>query len=94
MATHNGAKVLGLSDIIGTLTPGKKADIVIAQLNQPHLSPIYDIYSHITYCMRPSDIDMVMVNGKVVIEDGNLVTADENEILSKARAWQEKIREH
>jgi 5-methylthioadenosine/S-adenosylhomocysteine deaminase len=93
MATRMGAEILGLGDEIGSIKPGKKADLVIADLNQPHLSPLYDIYSHITYCMRPDDIETVMVNGKVLVENRRLITADEDEILGKAREWQEKIRE-
>jgi 5-methylthioadenosine/S-adenosylhomocysteine deaminase len=92
MATRNGAEILSLGDKIGSLRPGKRADIVIADLAQPHLTPIYDIYSHITYCMRPSDIETVIVNGKVVVEDRRLTTMDEAEIIAKAKMWQEKIK--
>ena len=93
MATKNGADIIGLGDKIGTIKAGKKADIVIADLNKPHLSPIYDIYSHITYSMRPSDIETVLVNGKVVVDNRTLTTMDEGEILAKAKEWQDKIRE-
>jgi len=92
MATRNGAEILGLGDRTGSLRPGKKADIVIANLNKPHLTPIYDIYSHMSYCLRPSDIETVMVNGKVVVEDGKPTTMDEAEVLAKAGQWQEKIK--
>jgi 5-methylthioadenosine/S-adenosylhomocysteine deaminase len=54
--------------------------------------PLYDIYSHITYCLRPSDIETVMVNGKIVVENGKPSTMDEAEIMDKARIWQEKIK--
>ena len=93
MATKNGAGILGLGEKTGSIKPGKKADIVIADLNQPHLTPIYDIYSHITYCMRPSDIETVMVNGKIVIDKGQPATLDEAEVIAKARAWRKKIQE-
>ncbi|MBI5051057.1 MAG: amidohydrolase family protein [Nitrospirae bacterium] len=92
MATRNGAEILSLGDKIGSLRPGKRADIVIADLAQPHLTPIYDVYSHITYCMRPSDIETVMVNGKIVVEGGKLTTMDEAEIMAKAKVWQGKIK--
>ena len=92
MATRYGAEILSLGDKTGSIKPGKRADIVVANLTQPHLTPIYDIYSHITYCMRPSDIETVMVNGKIVVENGKPLTIDEEEVMAKARAWQEKIK--
>jgi 5-methylthioadenosine/S-adenosylhomocysteine deaminase len=92
MATRNGAEILGLGDITGSIKPGKKADLVIASFDQPHLTPIYDVYSHITYSMRSSDIETVMINGKIIVENRNLLTADEAEILAKAREWQDKIK--
>ncbi|GBD97867.1 MAG TPA: amidohydrolase [Nitrospirae bacterium] len=93
MATKNGAEILGLGEKTGSIKPGKKADLIIAGLDQPHLTPIYDIYSHITYCMRPSDIETVMVNGKIVIDKGQPATLDEAGVIAKARAWREKIQE-
>ncbi len=91
MATRWGADALGLGDITGSIEKGKFADLVIANLNKPHLVPIYNIYSHIVYSMMSSDIEMVMVNGKIVINDRKLTTADESEILLKAKMWNEKI---
>ena len=92
MATKNGADIIGLGDRIGSIKTGKQADIVIADLNKPHLLPIYDIYSHITYSMHPSDIETVLVNGKVVVDNRILKTMDEEEIMSRAREWQAKIK--
>ncbi len=93
MATRNGAELFGLGDKTGSIKPGKKADLVLADLNKPHLTPLYDIYSHITYSMRSSDIDTVMVNGKIVVNNRTMTTLDEEEVLSKAREWGKKIRE-
>ena len=78
--------------ITGSLEKGKAADIAIINLNKPHLTPLYDIYSHIVYSARPSDVETVFVNGKLVVDKGRLCTADEDEILSKARVWRGKIR--
>jgi 5-methylthioadenosine/S-adenosylhomocysteine deaminase len=91
MATRWGAEVLGLGNITGSIEEGKAADLVMADLNKPHLMPLYNIYSHIVYSMRPSDVEMVMVDGKVVVNNGKLTTADESEILQKTRHWSEKI---
>lgn len=92
MATRWGAEVLGLLEITGSLEKGKCADLVVANLKKPHLTPLYNIYSNIVYSMRPSDVEMVMVNGKVVVNDGKLMTADESEILYKAKRWSERIK--
>lgn len=91
MATRWGAEVLGLGKVTGSIEDGKAADLVMVNLSKPHLIPLYNIYSHIVYAMRSSDVEMVMVDGKVVVNDGKLTTADESEILQKARHWSEKI---
>ncbi len=92
MATRWGAEVLGLGDKIGSIEKGKMADIVTMNLKKPHLMPIYDVYSHIVYASMASDVENVMVNGKVIVNNGKLHSADEEEILLKAHAWQKKIK--
>ena len=92
MATRWGADVLGLGNKIGSLEKGKAADMISVNINKPHLTPLYDVYSHIVYAAMASDVDMVMVNGKVLVNSGRLMTADESEILHKARMWGEKIK--
>ncbi|MBE0425543.1 MAG: amidohydrolase family protein [Nitrospirae bacterium] len=94
MGTRWGADVLGLGDKIGSLEKGKLADIVMLDLNKPHLTPVYDVYSHIVYAAMASDIETVMVNGKLVIDNRKLLTGDEAEILYKAVRWAEKIKRH
>ena len=93
MATRWGAEVLGIGDRVGSLETGKMADIISINLKKPHLTPLYNVYSHIVYATMASDVDMVMVNGRMVVCNGRLVSADEAEILSKAQKWYEKIRE-
>jgi 5-methylthioadenosine/S-adenosylhomocysteine deaminase len=92
MATRWGAEVLGLGRKVGSLEKGKTADVISINLAKPHLTPIYNIYSHIVYAAMASDVDFVMVNGKIVVNNGGLLTADETEILFKAQQWCEKIR--
>lgn len=92
MATRWGAEALGLGTITGSLEEGKSADIVLADLQRPHLVPLYDIYSHIVYSMHASDIETVIVNGIAVVEQGRLMKADETEILAKASQWGRKIK--
>lgn len=92
MATRWGAEALGLGDITGSIEEGKAADIVIADLKKPHLTPMYDVYSHIVYSMNSADIESVLVNGRVVVSNGKLTTADESEIIQKAVEWGKKIK--
>ncbi|MDP2157643.1 MAG: amidohydrolase [Nitrospirota bacterium] len=92
MGTRHGAEAIGLGSLCGSLEKGKSADIALADLNRPHLIPLYDIYSHIVYSMNAADIDTVLVNGKIVLEGRKLVTADEAEIMAKAVQWGNKIK--
>ena len=58
--------------------------MISININKPHLTPLYDVYSHIVYAAMASDVDMVMVNGKVLVNSGRLMTGDESEILSQS----------
>jgi 5-methylthioadenosine/S-adenosylhomocysteine deaminase len=91
MATRWGAEVLGIGRKVGSLEKGKTADIISVDLKKPHLTPLYNVYSHIVYATMASDIEMVMVNGRILVNGGKLLSADESEILSKAQKWHEKI---
>ena len=92
MATRWGAEALGLGAKVGSLEKGKMADITTINLNKPHLIPMYDVYSHIVYAAMASDVETVMVNGKLVVHKRKLQTAEESEILDKAKKWCLKIR--
>ncbi|MBI4823221.1 MAG: amidohydrolase family protein [Nitrospirae bacterium] len=92
MATRWAGEALGLGGIIGSLEKGKSADLIVVDLLRPHLTPVYNIFSHIVYSMRPSDVETVMVNGKLVVDKGRLLTGDEEEILNKAGRWGERIK--
>jgi 5-methylthioadenosine/S-adenosylhomocysteine deaminase len=85
MATCEGAAVLGFGQETGSLLPGKKADIVIVGLNEPHLTPLYNEYSHLVYAVNGADVDTVLINGKIVMRDRFLVTIDEQEAMRRVR---------
>ncbi|HDQ04406.1 MAG TPA: amidohydrolase [Deltaproteobacteria bacterium] len=85
MATIEGAKVLGMENITGSLEVGKKADIIIIGLNKPHLTPLYNEYSHLVYAASGADVDTAIINGNVVMENRQLLTIDENEVMQKVR---------
>ncbi|MCG0237838.1 MAG: amidohydrolase [Firmicutes bacterium] len=84
-ATAGGAAVLGLQDRIGTLEPGKRADIILVNTSRPSLTPVHDPFSTLAYSTNPGDVETVLVDGRVVVEEGRLVTGDLAEIVAKAR---------
>jgi 5-methylthioadenosine/S-adenosylhomocysteine deaminase len=91
MATLGGAQALGAEEEIGSLEKGKRADIILINLRKAHLTPIYNFYSHLVYSAISSDVDTVIINGRVVMRNRKVLTADEEEILEKARYFAEKI---
>ena len=84
MATIGGARVLGLENEIGSLEEGKKADIIIIDLERPHLYPKADLISNMVYSAQASDVKTVIINGRIVMENYKLTTYDEKEILIKS----------
>jgi 5-methylthioadenosine/S-adenosylhomocysteine deaminase len=85
MATVNGAAVVGQEKEIGRLQPGYKADLIILDLDVPHMIPCYDICANIVYSAQASDVLTVIVNGGIIMEDRVIKTFDEKNILSHSR---------
>ena len=85
MATQGSAEVLGLSQKVGTLEVGKKADIIIIDMNQPHLTPLFNMYSHLVYCVNGADVKTVIINGKLILKDRKLKTIDQGKIMEHVR---------
>ncbi len=81
MATINGARALGLDQIIGSLETGKKADLIIIDTNKPHLTPMYNPVSHLVYAAMGSDVTTSIINGTVVMEDGQIKTMDTQVVM-------------
>jgi len=76
MATLGGAQVLGLDKLIGSIEIGKQADIILLDMNQPHLTPLYNCYSQLVYAARGADVKTSIINGKIVMKDRQLRTID------------------
>jgi len=85
LATCGGARVLGLEKEVGALAPGLKGDLIVIDLDQPHLTPLYDPYSHLVYAATGADVQTVLVNGRVVVQDRRLLSFDLAETLARAR---------
>jgi 5-methylthioadenosine/S-adenosylhomocysteine deaminase len=93
MATLGGARVLGMEKEIGSLEVGKKADVIVLDMNRPHLQPVYNIVSQLVYSATGADVREVIIDGKIIMENRKLLTLDEEEILRKAMEWGVKIGE-
>jgi 5-methylthioadenosine/S-adenosylhomocysteine deaminase len=91
MATINGAKALGLDNIIGSLEPGKAADLVAVELDEIATQPIYNPLSQIVYAAGRHQITDVWIAGKQLLNNRALTTLDEKSVISKAKTWAEKI---
>lgn len=92
LATRGSARVLGLADQVGALSPGLKADLVVIDLDQPHLTPLYDPYSHMVYAAGGGDVQTVVVHGQVVVQDRQVLSFDLNETLARARELALRVR--
>ncbi len=73
VATITGAKVLGLDKVIGSIENKKQADIILVDLDKPHMIPFFDAYSSLVYSAKASDVSLVMVSGRILVRDGSLV---------------------
>lgn len=91
MATLNGAKALGLDDCIGSLEPGKAADITAVDMSGLAMQPLYNPASQLVYTQAGQAVSHVWVEGKCLLKNGELKTLNEREILGKAKWWQKQI---
>jgi 5-methylthioadenosine/S-adenosylhomocysteine deaminase len=91
MATIYGARALHMERDIGSIEPGKRADIVVVDLDAPHQTPLYNIYSHLVYATKAGDVRTVLIEGRVVMRDRRLLTLNEPLIRQQARALRARV---
>jgi 5-methylthioadenosine/S-adenosylhomocysteine deaminase len=91
MATIRGARALGMEKEIGSLEPGKRADLISIRLNRPNAVPLYNVYSQLVYSLKGCDVEDVMVNGKLLVKDAHPLTLNAAEIEEKARQYGEQV---
>jgi 5-methylthioadenosine/S-adenosylhomocysteine deaminase len=82
-----------MGHLVGCLTPGMKADLILLGLNKPHLTPLYHPYSHLVYAANGADVDTVFINGRPVMENRRLLTIDENEAMTRVRAIAVRVKQ-
>ncbi|HET6181222.1 MAG TPA: amidohydrolase [Candidatus Sulfotelmatobacter sp.] len=92
MATIDGARALHMEKEIGSLEVGKKADVVMISLDEPNAVPMYDVYAQIAYSLKGSDVETVVIGGRVVMRDRKLLTIVEPRVLEKAREYGRSVK--
>ncbi|HLL75890.1 MAG TPA: 5'-deoxyadenosine deaminase [Pyrinomonadaceae bacterium] len=86
MATIDGARALGIAGEVGSLEAGKRADVTVVDLSRIHLTPCPDVVSTLVYAAAPADVRTVVIDGRVVLRDGELLTMDEREVRREAES--------
>ncbi len=92
MATIGGARALGMQDQIGSLEPGKRADLLVVRMNHARQTPMYDPVSHLVYTTRGDDVDSTIVNGKVLMRGRLVRTLNAAAVLAEARTAATRVR--
>jgi 5-methylthioadenosine/S-adenosylhomocysteine deaminase len=92
MATIQGARVIGMENEIGSLEAGKRADLISVSLTEAHAVPLYDVYSQLVYALKGSDVQHVMVNGKLLVRNRKALTLDSAAVIAKASEYQKKVQ--
>jgi 5-methylthioadenosine/S-adenosylhomocysteine deaminase len=92
MATIDGARAMGMDKVIGSLEPGKRADLLIVSMSSARQTPMYDPVSHLVYVTRGDDVRTTIVNGKILMRDRKVLTLDRAKVLAEANAFADKVR--
>jgi 5-methylthioadenosine/S-adenosylhomocysteine deaminase len=92
MATIEGARALGMASQVGSIEPGKRADVITVAITAARQTPMYDPLSHLVYTTRGDDVRTTIVNGRVLMRDRHVVTLDEGAVLREARALADKVK--
>ncbi len=91
MATVLGARALGMEKEIGSLEEGKRADLITVRLDGAHAVPLYNIYSQIVYALKASDVEDVVIEGRIVMRGRRVLTLNEEQVKAKAREYAQAV---
>lgn len=91
-ATSESARALGMADRIGSLEVGKRADLIVIDTDKPHLTPMYNPYSHLVYCVSGADVIHSVIDGRLVMENRRLLTLDIERLMAEADRQAERVR--
>src|SRR5690606_41212201 len=92
MATSGGAEAIGLGDSVGSLTTGKRADLIQVSLDDVHFVPTYDVISHLIYVADEQDVASTVVDGKALMKDGEMLTIETERVRREATALAARIK--
>ena len=92
MATIGGARAIHMDSEIGSLEAGKKADLIVLDLDAPHAVPLYALYGQIVYSLTASDVRTVVIGGRVVVQDRRALTLDQPSIIAAAKVWGRRVQ--
>jgi 5-methylthioadenosine/S-adenosylhomocysteine deaminase len=92
MATIGGARALGMDRRIGSLAPGKRADVIVVSMSSARQTPLYDPISHLVYTTRGDDVDTSIVDGRILMRGRKVLTLDADAVLRDARLMSEKVK--
>jgi len=92
MATIGGARAIHMDREIGSLEPGKKADLIVLDLDAPHAVPLYELYGQIVYSLTASDVRTVVIGGRIVMQDRHVLTLDQAAIVAAAKVWGARVQ--
>lgn len=92
LATRNGAVAVGMAGKLGQLVPRFEADIVLIRKNRLHSSPPTDPVSHLVYSLRPDDVETVLIGGSAVLENGEFINMDVEEVVARSEEIVQRIR--
>ncbi|MBA3641423.1 MAG: amidohydrolase family protein, partial [Acidobacteria bacterium] len=91
-ATIEGARALGMADRIGSIEPGKRADMIVVSMAGARQTPMYDPISHLVYVARGEDVRTSIVNGKVLMRDRKMLTLNEADVIREANEIATQVR--
>jgi 5-methylthioadenosine/S-adenosylhomocysteine deaminase len=92
MATIGGARVLGMADRIGSVTPGKEADIILVDMRKPHLTPLYRPFSHLVYAASGADVVTNIIGGRIIMKERRLLQMDLAAVMAEVRQIAARIK--
>lgn len=91
MATIGGARALGLGDKVGTLETGKRADVIVVDLQQARTQPVYSVESAVVYAANGQNVKVTIAEGRVLFRHGKVLTVDETATIAKAKEYRDKV---